>query len=92
MNINICFSKISLLKNLFDTYLKPKAHNEKYTSKPLKLLLQFEICTLEDKHTSYLVIKMKTFNVSQFYNGFCYYFKFTYSNFDEAIKLFTISC
>ncbi len=35
---------------------------------------------------------MKTFNVSQFYNGFCFYFKSTYSNFDKVIKLFTLSC
>jgi hypothetical protein len=35
---------------------------------------------------------MKTFNVSQFYNGFCCYFKFTYSSFDKGIKLFTLFC
>ncbi len=45
MNINICFSK-SLKKNLFpfwknllDTYLKPKAHNEKVD---VKRYLYFE--------------------------------------------------
>jgi hypothetical protein len=39
----------------------------------------------------YLVIEMKTFNVSQFYNGFCCYFK-SCSNFDKVIKLFTLFC
>ncbi len=35
---------------------------------------------------------MKTFNVPQFYNGFCCYFKSTCSSFDKVIKLFTLSC
>jgi hypothetical protein len=35
---------------------------------------------------------MKTFNVPQFYNGFCYYFKFICSSFDKVIKLFTLFC
>jgi hypothetical protein len=35
---------------------------------------------------------MKTFNVPQFYNGFCWYFKSTCSKFDKVIKLFTLSC
>jgi hypothetical protein len=34
---------------------------------------------------------MKTFNVPQFYNGICYYFKSTCFNFDKVIKLFTLS-
>jgi hypothetical protein len=34
---------------------------------------------------------MKTSNVSQFYDGCCY-FKSTYSNFNMVIKLFTLSC
>ncbi len=32
---------------------------------------------------------MKTFNVPQFYNGFCCYFK-SISSFDKVIKLFTL--
>jgi hypothetical protein len=35
---------------------------------------------------------MKKLNVPQFYNGFCCYFKFTCSSFDNVIKLFTLSC
>jgi hypothetical protein len=35
---------------------------------------------------------MKTFNVPQFYNGFCCYFKFIRSSFDEVIKFFTLFC
>jgi hypothetical protein len=35
---------------------------------------------------------MKTFNVPQFYNGFCYYFNFICSSFDKVIKLFTLTC
>jgi hypothetical protein len=35
---------------------------------------------------------MKTFNVLQFYNGFCYYFKSTCSSFKKVVKLFTLSC
>jgi hypothetical protein len=38
------------------------------------------------------IIEMKTFNVPQFYNGFCCYFKSTCSSFDKVIKLFTLSC
>jgi hypothetical protein len=41
---------------------------------------------------SYLIIQMKTFNVSQFYNEFCCYFKSICFNFDKVIKLFTLSC
>jgi hypothetical protein len=33
---------------------------------------------------------MKTFNVPQFHNGFCY-FKSTCSNFDKVIMLFILS-
>ncbi len=33
---------------------------------------------------------MKTFNVPQFYNGFCCYFKSTCSDFDMVTKLFTL--
>jgi len=44
------------------------------------------------KHIPYLVIEMKTFNVSQFYNGFCCYLKSIYSSFDKVIKLFILSC
>ncbi len=33
---------------------------------------------------------MKTFNVPQFYNGFCCYLKSICSSFDKAIKLFTL--
>jgi hypothetical protein len=43
-------------------------------------------------HILYLIIKMKTFNVPQFYNGFYCYFKCTCSNFDKVIKLFTLFC
>ncbi len=35
---------------------------------------------------------MKTFNVPQFYNWFCYYFKSTCFSFNKVIKLFTLSC
>jgi hypothetical protein len=35
---------------------------------------------------------MKTFNVPQFYNGFCSYFKFICSSFDEVIMLFILFC
>ncbi len=35
---------------------------------------------------------MKSFNVPQFYNGFCCYLKSTCSSFDKVIKLFTLSC
>ncbi len=35
---------------------------------------------------------MKKFNVLQFYNDFCCYFKSICSNFDNVIKLFTLSC
>jgi hypothetical protein len=45
----------------------------------------------KSKHILYLIIEMKTFNVSQFYNGFCCYFKFIYFSFDKVIKLFTLS-
>jgi hypothetical protein len=42
------------------------------------------------KHISYLVLEMRTFNVPQFYNGFCCYLKSICSSFDKVIKLFTI--
>ncbi len=35
---------------------------------------------------------MKTFNVPQFCNGFCCYFKSTCLSFDKVIKLFTLTC
>jgi hypothetical protein len=35
---------------------------------------------------------MKTFNVPQFYDGFCCYLKSTCSNFENVIKLFSLSC
>ncbi len=35
---------------------------------------------------------MKTYNISQFYNGFFCYFESTCSSFDKVIKLFTLSC
>ncbi len=35
---------------------------------------------------------MKTFNVPQFYNGLCCYFKSTCSSFDKVVKLFALSC
>ncbi len=47
-------------------------------------------CTL-GKHILYLIIELKTFNVSQFYNGYCCYLKFTCSS-DKVIKLFILSC
>ncbi len=44
------------------------------------------------KHISYIFIEMKTFNVPQFCNGFCYYFMSISSNFDKVMKLFTLFC
>jgi hypothetical protein len=35
---------------------------------------------------------MKTFNVPQFYNGFCCYFKSICFSFDKVFKLFILSC
>jgi hypothetical protein len=40
----------------------------------------------------FLIIEMKKFNVSQFYNEFCCYFKSTCFDFDKVIKLFTLFC
>ncbi len=42
------------------------------------------------KHENQWTLR-KTFNVSQFYNGFCCYFKSTCSSFDKVIKLFILS-
>jgi len=60
--------------------------------KPTFIVWNMKINTHYGKHISYLVIEMKTFNVLEFYNGFCCYFKSTCSNFDKVIKLFTLSC
>ncbi len=75
MKINIVIKKnlFPFCRNLLDTYLKPKAHNDKYTSKAICILknllktnfysLKYENNTHLDKHIPYLVIEMKTFNV-----------------------------
>ncbi len=105
MKIIICFSKSLKNKIYFlfvKTYLTPT-----WSPKPIvktrhqKLLIFWKTyfyslkyenqCTL-GKHISYLVIEMKTFNVPQFYNGFCCYSKYISSSFDKIIKLFTLFC
>jgi hypothetical protein len=58
--------------------------------KPTFTIWNMKINAHQGKHISYLVIKMKTFNVPQFYNGFCCYFKSICSSFNNIIELFIL--
>jgi hypothetical protein len=107
MNINICFSNSSkkIYFIFVRTYLTPTWNQKlimksrcqklfvfwKTYLKPNFTVWNMKINSHQGKHLSYLVIEMKTFNVPQFYNGFCCYFKSTCSSFDKVINLFILS-
>ncbi len=60
--------------------------------KPIFTIWNMNICAHYWNHKLYLIIEMKTFTISLFYNGFCCYFKSICSSFDKVIKLFILSC